>query len=68
MPDINGTTIPGSVAVPTWVLIGAIVIMGLGLAYLVKKFFEVIPLVTTAIALSTKALEENTEALRRLEK
>ena len=64
MPGIDVTTIPGSVALPTWVLIAALVVMGCATVYLVKKLLELIPLVTAAITLSTKALEENTEALR----
>jgi hypothetical protein len=68
MPEINGDTIPGSVALPTWVLIAAVVGQAGAMIYLVRKLIELIPLVTAAISLSTKTVEDNTEVLRSLEK
>lgn len=64
MPDVGPESIPGSVALPIWVLVAAIVIQAIALGYLVKKLLEIIPTKTSAIALSTRAIEENTEVLR----
>lgn len=67
LADIGPDTIPGSVAVPTWVLIAAIVALATALVWMVKRAFAREEVITAALTLSTKALEESTEALRSRE-
>lgn len=68
LAEIGPDTIPGSVAVPTWVLIACIVAEALALAWLVRRSLAREEVMTSAVTLSAKALEENTEALRSLER
>jgi hypothetical protein len=67
LAEIGPDTIPGSVAVPTWVLIFAIAALALALVWIVRWALAQLPILTQALTLSTRAVEENTELLRSLE-
>lgn len=49
MPAINPESIPGSVAVPTWTLIAAIVVVFLAREWERKAWFEKLASATTAL-------------------
>jgi hypothetical protein len=66
VPPINADTVPGAVTLPTWLLIAAIVLPVVALAWAIKRLLDQTPVVVLALAKSTEALEESTELVRDL--
>ncbi len=64
MPPINSETVPGNTSIPTWLLIAAIVVVGIALVWAIKRLIEFGPTVVVALNKSTEAIEDNTEVLR----
>jgi hypothetical protein len=63
LADINADTIPGSVALPTWVLIAAIVAVFVAREYERSKWFSKIEAATKALDGLTNTVEMLTTAI-----